>query len=140
MSITMEEFIGKLREAQDRYPSDAEAALRKGANFMTKAIRKATPVGDTSHPKKLNKSWRCSIKGYRADDIHAEIRSTAPHYHLVERGVRNPKDSHGNLHPEWTSAMNKHIGFLEDAVHENWDEAKSKMEETFFKRVRDNFD
>ena len=77
--MLIEEFVRRLDEMRIQYPGDAEDVLEAGAKKMTKAIRKASPVGDTNHPHKLKKSWRCKIKGYRAADTRAEIRSTAPH-------------------------------------------------------------
>ena len=75
--MLIEEFVRRLDEMRIQYPGDAEDVLEAGAKKMTKAIRKASPVGDTNHPHKLKKSWRCKIKGYRAADTRAEIRSTA---------------------------------------------------------------
>ena len=136
--MLIEEFVRRLDEMRIQYPGDAEDVLEAGAKKMTKAIRKASPVGDTTHPHKLKKSWRCKIKGYRAADTRAEIRSTAPHFHLVNRGVQNPKDTHGNPKPEWRSALNRHKGFLQKAVHDNWDGIKDGMAKDFYQKVRDH--
>lgn len=136
--VKIEEFVRQLDEMRIQYPGDAEDVLEDGAKKMTKAIRKATPVGDTNHPHRLKKSWRCKIKGYRAADIRAEIRSAAPHFHLVNRGVQNPKDVHGNPKPEWLSAFNRHKGFLQKAVQDNWDGIKDGMAKDFYQKVRDH--
>ena len=63
--VLIEEFVRRLDEMRIQYPGDAEDVLEAGAKKMTKAIRKASPVGDTNHPHKLKKSWRCKIKGGR---------------------------------------------------------------------------
>jgi hypothetical protein len=134
--MTIEEFIHRLDEMRARYPGDAETALEKGAKKMVKAIKKASPVGEAAHPHKLNKSWKCKIKGYRASDIHAEIRSTAPHFHLVNRGFQR-KDSHGNVVPN-SGKDNAHLHFLEDCVEDNWPEVKEGMAKDFYKKVREH--
>ena len=103
-----------------------------------KAIKKETPVGKTNHPRKLNKSWKMKMVDLWGKAPKAEIRSTAPHYHLVNRGVQNPKDAHGHPKPEMMAALNRHKGFLEKAVHNNWDAIKKGMEKDFYKRVRDH--
>ena len=109
--VKIEEFVRRLDEMRIQYPGDAEDVLEAGAKKMTKAIRKASPVGDTNHPHKLKKSWRCKIKGYRAADTRAEIRSTAPHFHLVNRGVQNPKDTHGILAESGAGQLGRHQGW-----------------------------
>ncbi len=134
--MKIDEFIHRIDDMRMQYPGDAEYALEKGAKKMVKAIKKASPTGPSSHPHKLNKSWKCKIKGYKASDIHAEIRSTAPHFHLVNRGVQNPKDFHGNPKPEWAAALNKHVGYVKDCVDDNWPEVKNKMAKDFYKKVR----
>lgn len=136
--MKIDEFIQRLDEMRIQYPSDAEDVLADGAKKMTKAIRKATPVGNTSHPHKLKNSWRCKIKGSRIADVRAEIRSVAPHFHLVNRGVQNPKDIHGNPKPEWRGALNRHKGFLQKTVKDNWDTIKDGMAKNFYKKVRDH--
>ena len=60
--MLIEEFVRRLDEMRIQYPGDAEDVLEAGAKKMTKAIRKASPVGDTNHPHKLKKSWRCKIR------------------------------------------------------------------------------
>lgn len=136
MALTIEEFSKKLTEMEIKYPGDASDSLEKAARKMVKAIKKETPVGKTSHPRKLNKSWKMKMVDAWGKAPKAEIRSTAPHYHLVERGVQNPKDPHGNPKPEMLAALNKHKGFLEKAVKGNWDDIKKSMEKDFYKRVR----
>ena len=55
--MELDEFIQHIDEARLRFPADAEDSLQKGAKRMTKEIKKASPVGKTDHPRKLNKSW-----------------------------------------------------------------------------------
>lgn len=136
--MTLDEFIRNVDNMRIRYPSDAGDALEKGAKKMTRALRKATPVGKYDHPRKLNKSWRCKIKGYTAADIHAEIRSVAPHFHLVNRGFRR-KNDRGDFVPNKGNDL-AHVGFVKQAVDSNWDEVKNFMGKEFYKKVRDNLE
>ena len=137
MTVKMDEFVRRLAEMEAKYPGDAGDTLEKGAKKMTRAIRKATPVGKTDHPHKLKKSWRIKMVDVRGKAPQAEIRNTAPHYHLVNRGVQNPKDSHGHPKPELAGPLNRHKGFLEKAVRDNWPGVKKTMERAFYKKVRD---
>lgn len=134
--ITIEEFCQHLHKMRMQYPGDAEASLKKGANRLTKAIRKASPIGKASHPHKLSKSWRCSIKGYRVSDIRAEIRSTAPHFHLVNRGFQR-KTRQGKPVPN-SGKDNANLHFLEKTVEAEWDDVKKLMAKTFYKKARDH--
>lgn len=138
MGMELGEFSRRLTEMELKYPGDASDALEKAARKMVKAIKKETPVGKTNHPRKLNKSWKMKMVDLWGKAPKAEIRSTAPHYHLVNRGVQNPKDAHGHPKPEMMAALNKHKGFLEKAVHSNWGNIKKSMEKDFYKRVRDH--
>lgn len=135
--MTIDEFCKRLDVMAARYPADAETALEKGAKYMTREIRKATPVGKGRHPHKLAKSWRCNMKGYRASDVQAEIRSTAPHFHLVNRGVQNAKTPQG-APMQNPARLNTHVGFFEKAVERNLAEASDRIKNTFYEKVRDH--
>ena len=71
-----------------------------------------------------------------AGDMRKALRNTAPHFHLVNRGVQHPKDPHGKEKPEWLDALNKHVGFMQRAVEENWPGIQKKMAENFYEKVR----
>ena len=83
--MTPEEFCEKLARAQAQFPGDSEEALKKGARQMVKALRDNSPFTTVEHKGKLNKSWRMRIEG-TGKDLRADIYSTAPHFHLVDRG------------------------------------------------------
>lgn len=136
--MTIDDFVAKLDKMQAQYPADAEEALTEGAKRMTKHLRKETPVGRVKHKHKLSQSWKCTIRGFHLSDVRAEIRNTSPHFHLVNRGVQNPKDYHGNPRPDWKASMNKHVGFMEKTIKNNWSDVKSLMAAEFYGRVRDN--
>lgn len=136
--MTIEEFCKKLHAMEAKYPGDASDALQKGARKMVKAIRKETPDSGKLHKNKLKRSWKMRVVDAYGKEPRAEIRNTAPHYHLVERGVQNPKDYHGNPKPEWRAALNRHVGFLEKSVQSNWDDVKKSMQEDFYSKVREH--
>lgn len=136
--MTIDEFSDKLKEMSIRYPADASDVLEEGAKKMLKRIRKATPDSGKSHKRKLKRSWRMEMVDSYGKEPRAEIRNTSPHYHLVERGVQNPKDFHGNSKPEWKASLNKHRGFLEKAVNSNWADVQKGMEEDFYGKVSEH--
>ena len=84
--MTPEEFCEKLARAQVQFPGDSEEALKKGARQMLKELRDNSPFTTVEHKGKLNKSWRMRMEGAAGKDLQANIYSTAPHFHLVDRG------------------------------------------------------
>lgn len=134
--MTIDEFVRRLEQFEQQYPADASDTLQKGARKMVKGLKAATPVGRTNHKKKLAKSWKIKMKDQFGKAPEADIRNAAPHYHLVERGVQNPKDPHGKPKPEWRAPLNKHVGFTEKAVNNNWPSIKESMSKDFYKKVR----
>lgn len=137
--MKIEEFTAKLDAFAKEYPADASDALEKGARRMIKGLKAETPVGRAEHRKKLAKSWKMKMKDQYGRAPKAEIRNAAPHYHLVERGVQNPKDFHGRPKPEWKASLNRHKKFTEKAVSNNWPSVKEKMTKDFYKKVRGHF-
>ncbi len=133
--MTLDEFIRRVDEMRIRYPSDAAEVLEKGAKRMTRELRKASPVGKYDHPRKLSKSWKCKMKGWTADTIHAEIRSKAPHFHLVNRGFRR-KNHMGDYVPNVGKDLS-HVGFVKETVEKNWDDVRGKMDKEFYQKVCD---
>lgn len=133
--MEIDEFIRNIDAMRLRFPSDAAESLEKGAKKMTKAIRKASPVGKYEHPHKLKKSWKCKMKGWTSDTIHAEIQSNAPHFHLVNRGFQRV-DHAGRIVPNRGRDL-AHVGFLQQAVESHWDEVRKDMQQDFFEKVRD---
>lgn len=134
--MKIEEFAKRLDDLGRRYPGYAEDALTKGTRKMVRAIKSKTPVGAKNHPKKLKNSWRFKIKGNNFKSLEANIRSTSPHFHLVNRGVKNPRDPYGHPAPRLMGALNRHKGFLKQAVDSAWPEVKETMSRDFLERVR----
>ena len=136
MSMTIDEFVGKLDKMSMEYAADASDVLEDGSKAMKKALKDASPVGHTKHKHKLKNSWKAEVVDSMSKEPEAHIRSTAPHFHLVNRGVQHPKDPHGNPKPEWMDALNRHVGSMQRAVAEAWPGIKKQMAEAFYGKVR----
>ena len=120
MGISFEEFIGRLQTVQKNFPDDVETVLNRGANRMIKALKTNSPDSGKDHKGKLNKSWKKKIEGY-GKDIHANIYSTAPHFHLVDRGHKI-MDKKGH---EKGFVQGKH--FLQKTIDEQQDDLQEYM-------------
>ena len=94
----LNEFLAKLDSISNEYATTAEKHLRKTGNRLRKTVIAATPDGSSSdtvisksgktrkNRKKLKNSWKGTIKGESGDTLEYDLRSTAPHFHLVDRG------------------------------------------------------
>jgi hypothetical protein len=82
----LEEFSKSLLGVCDIYLDTAEKHLKTAGNKLKKAAKENSPDSGAEHKKKLNKSWKSEIEGYNASDLQYKLWSSAPHYHLVERG------------------------------------------------------
>lgn len=133
MGISFEEFIGRLQTVQKNFPDDVETVLNRGANRMIKALKTNSPDSGNDHKGKLNKSWKKKIEGY-GKDIHANIYSTAPHFHLVDRGHKI-MDKKGH---EKGFVQGKH--FLQKTIDEQQDDLQEYMWKGVYKRVKDKLD
>lgn len=133
MGISFEEFIGRLQTVQKNFPDDVETVLNRGANRMIKALKTNSPDSGNDHKGKLNKSWKKKIEGY-GKDIHANIYSTAPHFHLVDRGHKI-MDKKGH---EKGFVQGKH--FLQKTTDEQQDDLQEYMWKGVYKRVKDKLD
>lgn len=133
MGISFEEFIGRLQTVQKNFPDDVATVLNRGANRMIKALKTNSPDGGKDHKGKLNKSWKKKIEGY-GKDIHANIYSTAPHFHLVDRGHKI-MDKKGH---EKGFVQGKH--FLQKTIDEQQDDLQEYMWKGVYKRVKDKLD
>lgn len=133
MGISFEEFIGRLQTVQKNFPDDVATVLNRGANRMIKALKTNSPDSGKDHKGKLNKSWKKKIEGY-GKDIHANIYSTAPHFHLVDRGHKI-MDKKGH---EKGFVQGKH--FLQKIIDEQQDDLQEYMWKGVYKRVKDKLD
>lgn len=133
MGISFEEFIDRLQTVQKNFPDDVETVLNRGANRMIKALKTNSPDSGKDHKGKLNKSWKKKIEGY-GKDIHANIYSTAPHFHLVDRGHKIV-DKKGH---EKGFVQGKH--FLQKTIDEQQDDLQEYMWKGVYKRVKGKLD
>lgn len=131
--VTFEEFIGRLQAVQKEFPDDVEVVLNRGANRMVRALKENSPDSGKDHKGKLNKSWEKKIEGY-SKNIHADIYSTAPHFHLVDRGHKIV-DKKGH---EKGFVQGKH--FLQKTVDEQQDDLREYMWKSAYRRVKNKLD
>lgn len=131
--VTFEEFIGRLQAVQKDFPDDVKVVLNRGANRMVRALKENSPDSGKDHKGKLNKSWKKKIEGY-GKDIHADIYSTAPHFHLVDRGHKIV-DKKGR---EKGFVQGKH--FLQKTTDEQQDDLREYMWKGVYRRVKNKLD
>lgn len=75
----------KITAIEHRAPDRILKAMDKEGNALRRELRDATPVGPTGN---LQKRWKAD-RAYKEYGTYVKkIRSTAPHYRLVERGHR----------------------------------------------------
>jgi hypothetical protein len=110
--MTIDEFNAKLSTAIKKYPDWAEQELKKAARKLKQEIQKNSPDSGSNHKNKIKNSWTYQIKGWR-ELTEADIRSKAPHFHLIERG-HVIKDRYGNVH-----GFKQGTHFLQKTVKQN---------------------
>lgn len=84
----IKELSNAFNDVVKNYPYEAEKTLQKLGNRFRRAVITKTPVTEEKRRKKLSKSYKTEIVGYKTD-IQLNFWSNAPHFHLVERGHRN---------------------------------------------------
>lgn len=129
--MDIDTFVAHLGDVQERFPMESEKALRRGARQMVRKLQEASPDSGKDHPHKLKDSWRLSMSGTRAADIAANIRSTAPHFHLVERG-HVQKTSHGRV-----VGYKQGTHFMTRTVQDNEDTIMDDIGERLYEAVKD---
>lgn len=80
------EYSQLILQAADQYPATCERHLKKISNKFKRIVKQKSPDSGKDSKKKLNKSWKSEVKGYTGTDLEADIWSTSPHFHLVDRG------------------------------------------------------
>lgn len=87
----------KLNYVATKYPYESEILLTKVGNKFRNSVKKRTPDSGKQSKRKLMKSYRLSKVQGTGKDLYVEFRSTAPHFHLLERGHKvvdkNGKDT-----------------------------------------------
>ncbi len=132
--MDIQEFIAKLNRAQNEYPSQAEDALRKGARSMVKALKNNSPDSGRSHRNKLKNSWRMEVEGTTGNDLQANIRSKAPHFHLVDRG-HVKKNRSGKV-----VGYVPGVHFLQKTIDSDGKDIQRKMGEQLLKKLKGEFE
>lgn len=86
----LEELSEKIRRAIKEFPLESEEKLEQMGKDLKKRVVDLTPKGPTG---KLRKSYRLSKVKQQGSHFYIEFWSTAPHFHLIERGhaIKNAK-------------------------------------------------
>lgn len=92
----MDEFIADINNVANTFPMESEKRIKRIGNKFKSIVQKKSPDSGKSSKRKLNKSWRTKVTGYKGEDLACEIWSTSPHFHLVDRG-HVIKDKKGNV-------------------------------------------
>lgn len=83
-------FGEKLERADKNAPGKIYDGLNKMGNDLKKELKANTPIGPPKKrepsKKKMVNRWRKSQASREFGNYTVKIRSTAPHFHLVERG------------------------------------------------------
>lgn len=132
--MTIEEFIKQLNEVQRTYPDEAEKAIRRGGNAMKKALAANSPISGVNHPHKLRNSWRMKFEGYTSDTMRANIYSTAPHFHLVNRG-HVKKNAHGQV-----TGYTQGLHFVEKTVDREGRAIQESMAASLYRKLKGELD
>lgn len=132
-----------LVDAINEYPGTAEKYLRQTGNKLKSMAKKASPVGKGEYngkkTKHLKDRWKGEVKGTSGANLSYELRSTAPHFHLVERGHEQttpsgkyPANGHGYVQgthfferaeKEWEASKD-----LDKRFNQMVDDIKKKVE------------
>ncbi|NNG67341.1 HK97 gp10 family phage protein [Caldanaerobacter subterraneus] len=123
----LEEFSEKLKEAIRRYPDKAEEKLEDIAKRFKKSVQEKTPV----KTGKLKKSYKLSKVQQIGRTMFIEFRSTAPHFHLIERG-HFQKTKHGDRWIPGDRMVEKTVEEFEEIIPRE----VNKWLEDIFKELR----
>lgn len=127
---SFDEFVQDINNVANEFPFEAEKQLVKITNKFKKIVREKSPDSGKATKRKLKKSWKSEIKGASGQELQANIWSTSPHFHLVDRG-HVLKDAHGNIKG---FVQGKH--FLAATVQEVERDVLPEEMEKFFKKIK----
>lgn len=82
----LDEFKADILAVANEFPLESEKRLKKIGNKFLKIVREKTPDSGKASKRKLKKSWKSEVTGYKGEDLSLNIWSTSPHFHLVDRG------------------------------------------------------
>lgn len=84
----LKELQAKFIAAENEYPYESEKKIKSIGNKFRRAVIEKTPDSGKANKRKLTKRYKTEIKGYR-EYMQFNFWSTAPHFHLIERGHKN---------------------------------------------------
>lgn len=82
----LNKFIKDIGSIAYEYPLEAEKHLQTIGNRFKKIIREKSPDSGKNSKRKLKKSWKSKLSGYKGSNLQIDIWSTSPHFHLQDRG------------------------------------------------------
>lgn len=81
-----EEFKADILKVANEFPLESEKRLKRIGSKFVKIVKEKSPDSGKATKRKLNKSWKTEVTGYKGEDLALNIWSTSPHFHLVDRG------------------------------------------------------
>lgn len=80
------EFLADINDVANTFPLESEKRIKRIGNKFKNIAKQKSPDSGHNSRKKLNKSWKSEVTGYKGEDLACNIWSTSPHFHLVDRG------------------------------------------------------
>lgn len=136
-----------LKRLEQVAPGKVIEVLDKAGNKVRKEVRENTPVGTSKKPnrKRLKSRWKLDPTIKENGAYTKKLRSTAPHFHLVERGhnvvprrvtkgrrATRVELRSGASHVPGTYFFEKTMDKIEPNIYEMYDELLEKtMKEVF---------
>lgn len=121
----LDDISKKMQYIADNYPYESEELLVKMGNKFRKAVKEKTPESKISHKRKLIKSYKISKPIGYGKNISIEFRSTAPHFHLLERS-----------HKKTNGASTDPVGMVDNTIKEFQEEFPEDVEKMVDRMVR----
>lgn len=121
----LDDIAKKMQYVADNYPYESEELLVKMGNKFRKAVKEKTPESKINHKRKLIKSYKISKPTGYGKNISIEFRSTAPHFHLLERS-----------HKKVNGASTDPVGMVDSTVKDFQKEFPEDVEKMVDRMVR----
>jgi len=93
--INMNDFFNDITTVANEFPLESEKHLKRVGNKFKKIVKEKSPDSGHDTKRKLKKSWKSEVTGYKGEDLACNVWSASPHFHLVDRG-HVQKDRKGN--------------------------------------------
>lgn len=106
----IEEWQSEVKRIIEKYPEKGADFINYKCQVLQKKVKSKTPKGPTG---KLRRSWRRTKAKEKNGTIQGDVKSSAPHAHLIEYGhvIKNQKGG-----PELGFVPGRHI--LQSSVDE----------------------